>query len=286
MLTSKNYLINSKLTLVLFLILSSLLYGQVDYQISLENSKQLGYDSFLFDVFIKSTDSDFQLTSYQSALNLNLESVDGNSISFNYIAGSSELTNTPSYAIGFDQSESSLKIKFASNAGNDLISSSKIKIGRFIIKGIDLNSNILPGISWCFDGVISTIITGENFLNISNPVNHLNLASQNNMKRMSKTNESNDDNSSTPEKFELQQNYPNPFNPSTTIKFQMASDGNVMLVVYNILGEKVAELINRDMSAGTHSVVFDASRLASGTYIYLLNVEDQFTSTKKMLLIK
>jgi hypothetical protein len=261
--TLTNHLINSKLTLVIFLMLSSILYGQVDYQISLVHYKQLGNDSFLFDVYIKSTDSDFQLTSYQCALILKSESIDGESISFNYVPGSSELTNAPSYSNGFDQSESNIKIKFASNAGNDLISSSNLKIGRFILKGVDLNSNILPEINWCFDGAVSTIITGENFVDISNPVNHIDLGSQNNMKRMSKTNDHSeeDDNNSTPERFELQQNYPNPFNPSTTIKFQMAS-------------------------TGTHSVVFDASRLASGAYVYLLNVEDQFTATKKMLLLK
>ncbi len=97
-----------------------------------------------------------------------------------------------------------------------------------------------------------------------------------------------------PENFELSQNYPNPFNPATTIKFSIPSvvDANfasttahVTLIVYNLLGQKVAKLVNGELSSGNHPVSFDASKLSSGIYIYRLRA-DAFTQTKKMLMLK
>lgn len=85
--------------------------------------------------------------------------------------------------------------------------------------------------------------------------------------------------------FELQQNYPNPFNPSTTIGFQMEKAGTVELTVYNMLGKKVATLLNGFKNEGTHSIVFDASALPSGIYYYALKAENS-TQIKAMTLIK
>lgn len=85
--------------------------------------------------------------------------------------------------------------------------------------------------------------------------------------------------------FELSQNYPNPFNPATTIKFALPKDANVVLAVYNLLGEKVATIVNGSLKAGNHSYSFDASALSSGLYIYKIEAGD-FTSTKKMMLLK
>ncbi len=88
-----------------------------------------------------------------------------------------------------------------------------------------------------------------------------------------------------PQVFALQQNYPNPFNPATKIAFSVPSQMKVELVVYNILGQKVATLVNETLSAGGHEVSFDASRLASGMYLYRITA-GQFTSVKKMMLLK
>lgn len=85
--------------------------------------------------------------------------------------------------------------------------------------------------------------------------------------------------------FQLNQNYPNPFNPSTKIDFSIPSTGLVQLKVYNVLGQEVATLVNENMTVGSHSVTFDASRLASGIYLYKL-VTGNFVSTKKMVLLK
>lgn len=88
-----------------------------------------------------------------------------------------------------------------------------------------------------------------------------------------------------PSAVELDQNYPNPFNPSTNIKFGVPHQGNVRLEVYDMLGRKVAELLNKHMQPGRYSVKFDASMLSSGMYLYRLQTENQ-SIFKRMILIK
>ena len=88
-----------------------------------------------------------------------------------------------------------------------------------------------------------------------------------------------------PASYNLQQNYPNPFNPSTKINFSIAKPGNVKLIVYNLLGQKVVELLNGFMNAGEHNITFDAGKLTSGVYLYSIRT-DNFVQTKKMILMK
>jgi hypothetical protein len=85
--------------------------------------------------------------------------------------------------------------------------------------------------------------------------------------------------------YKLAQNYPNPFNPATQISFTLPEAAKVSISVYNALGEKVAELTNKEYSAGVHSVNFNASELTSGIYFYRLN-SPNYSATKKMLLVK
>jgi hypothetical protein len=92
-------------------------------------------------------------------------------------------------------------------------------------------------------------------------------------------------NNSLPTAYSLLQNYPNPFNPSTTIEFGLPNASNVTLKVYNMLGEEVASVVNQTMTAGYHTVVFDASKLASGMYIYRI-VAGNFIQVKKMTMLK
>jgi len=89
----------------------------------------------------------------------------------------------------------------------------------------------------------------------------------------------------SPYVFALDQNYPNPFNPSTRINYSLAETAEVQLVVYDILGRRVASLVNGIQTAGTYTVNFDMSRFASGTYIYRLEAGD-YVSVRKMMLIK
>jgi len=88
-----------------------------------------------------------------------------------------------------------------------------------------------------------------------------------------------------PEKFYLKQNYPNPFNPTTQIQYELPQDGNMSLMVYNMLGETVVELDKGFKAAGIHKITFDGSMLPSGIYFYQLHSGD-FVRTKKMTFMK
>ncbi len=98
------------------------------------------------------------------------------------------------------------------------------------------------------------------------------------------------DESNAPEKFELSQNYPNPFNPSTVINYSLPKAVNVSISVYNLIGQKIATLVNNEFhEAGNYSVAFNSdavsSPVPSGVYFYSINAGG-FSSTKKMLLLK
>lgn len=89
-----------------------------------------------------------------------------------------------------------------------------------------------------------------------------------------------------PKKMELNQNYPNPFNPTTVIRYGVPQSSKVRLEVFDLLGRRVATLVNNEQQrAGWHQVNFDASRLASGIYLYRI-VAGGYVETRKMLLIK
>ena len=88
-----------------------------------------------------------------------------------------------------------------------------------------------------------------------------------------------------PETFGLEQNYPNPFNPTTQIQFSLARDSDTRLVVFDLMGRQVQVLVQGTFTAGTHSVTFDGTNLASGVYLYELQAGTQ-RLTGEMILIK
>jgi len=90
---------------------------------------------------------------------------------------------------------------------------------------------------------------------------------------------------STPASFVLNQNYPNPFNPSTNIKFSIPSSGFANLSIYNLVGEKVGELVNQILDEGEYNYTFDANNLPSGIYIAKLSSEN-YNQTIKMTYLK
>jgi hypothetical protein len=85
--------------------------------------------------------------------------------------------------------------------------------------------------------------------------------------------------------FELNQNYPNPFNPQTRINFSVSEISFVSLKVFDVLGNEIAVLINKEKQAGTYEVGFDANELTSGIYFYTLKARG-FNQTKKMMFLK
>ena len=93
-----------------------------------------------------------------------------------------------------------------------------------------------------------------------------------------------------PEAFGLEQNFPNPFNPVTTISYKIPEASDVSIGVYNMMGQKVADLVQAHVPAGFHSVVWDSHNLqgepvSSGVYLYMITAGD-FHAMKKMVLMK
>jgi len=88
-----------------------------------------------------------------------------------------------------------------------------------------------------------------------------------------------------PETFELSQNYPNPFNPSTKIRYSVPQSLNVVIKVFDILGNEIATLVNEEKPIGNYEIEFDATTLPSGVYFYQLK-SGEFVQTKKMVLMK
>jgi flagellar hook assembly protein FlgD len=88
----------------------------------------------------------------------------------------------------------------------------------------------------------------------------------------------------------LEQNFPNPFNPTTTISFSIKDAGNVSLIIYDVAGRRVRELLNQRRDRGAYNVVWDGhndggSKVASGVYFYRM-VAGSFVDTKKLTILK
>jgi hypothetical protein len=99
-----------------------------------------------------------------------------------------------------------------------------------------------------------------------------------------------DEGAGLPRTFDLLQNYPNPFNPETTINYQLPQDSDVKITVFNMLGQKVATLVDKKQTAGRYSVIWDGRNVrglpvATGVYFYRMQAKD-FVKSVKMLLIK
>jgi flagellar hook assembly protein FlgD len=93
-----------------------------------------------------------------------------------------------------------------------------------------------------------------------------------------------------PTAFALEKNYPNPFNPSTTIRYQIPSDANVNLAIYNVQGQLIRSLVAKEQKAGYYNIVWDGrsdagQTVSSGLYLYRVQA-GSFVATHKMLMIK
>lgn len=406
-----------------FLIFSTTVVATPSYKMTLEEVNIINSSTIEASVYIENVgEEELVITSYQCALSIN-QSLDLTGLTLSYKEGSSELLNEPNLYVGVDDIDGQPELAFVSYVGNDLITQ-KTRVGTFILEG---NFNIVDisilEIKWDFEGAVSTIITGVNFENITNPANHesvfglpasvekMNILTAtanstsasrvidglgysedpnsrwsqegmparlvldlgeiswisktrisfyyfaegrvyeynvkvsedniswmnvlNNVKSKSiewteeefaavkgryvmievlgssgyKSNgwasiweiEIYGSNSTTdveeedeiidrdgtlPREYGISQNYPNPFNPSTNVQVMMKEEGKARIDVYNLLGERVLAVLDDELSAGTHEVNIDASSLPSGVYFYRLVINDSFTQTKKMNLLK
>ncbi len=94
-----------------------------------------------------------------------------------------------------------------------------------------------------------------------------------------------EDAANLPSSYKLEQNYPNPFNPTTNIQFDLPIQSYTELTIFDMLGRKVETLVSKELQAGTHTYIWNASRASSGIYLYRMVTHESVT-TKKMLLIK
>lgn len=139
----------------------------LNFQLSLENSEYTDTTTFEFDVMIRTFTESFELTAYQVALQYNGQWRDGQSLNFSYIAGSSELTNIPQFAIRWDTTVSP-RFTFGSGPGSDEISTLPKRIGRFKITiPVSFVFGIPVGLNFFFDLPVNTIITGEGISDIN-----------------------------------------------------------------------------------------------------------------------
>ena len=146
------------------------------------------------------------------------------------------------------------------------------------------------GLTWTSfnDGLFEATIVGDLVISPSN--RSIRLASHSNgvftRKLLSTSPTSVGQDSETPQQFVLHQNFPNPFNPTTRIAYSLSRASHITLNVFDLAGREVATLIDRNEEAGLHSAKFDATRLASGVYIYRLEAGGKVIDSKKALLVR
>jgi len=125
-------------------------------------------------------------------------------------------------------------------------------------------------LAWVFDGITNNISSWD--------IDDIRLADEPVDTRA-------DSEADLPATFGLEQNYPNPFNPATNITFQVPVDSRVTIEVFDVLGRRVATLVDDILDAGHHQVTFDGTHLASGVYLYRMQTGD-FVQTRKLMLVK
>jgi hypothetical protein len=195
------------------------------------------------------------------------------------------------YVVNSEKADSLLSNDFSINFKCELV---KLSSGEVVGEFEEVNYNKSNLEEYGYQGYLvdcSGIETGDYYLRLTSSVNEevgLSLSDiqmDNVALNKASLNIRNFKGENIPVEYSLEQNYPNPFNPTTTIMYQLPKDGLVTLKVYDILGAEVVTLVNEEKVAGKYEVSFDASRLASGIYIYRLQAND-YISVKKMVLLK
>jgi hypothetical protein len=251
------------------------------YKMNLSHGKKVGDRTFEFDVYIKNMGKKFVLENYQCSFRTG-SNFPANNLQFDYIQYSSEIKNSPFTARSITDEEGRTILIFASHPlGSDTIPENETRIGRFRCKLINSRWDSLKSIGWNFKGNLGTILCSSS-KEITNPANHMDFNGQTSAV---------DENSQLPKVYALSQNFPNPFNPSTKIRISLPFESKIKISVFNALGELVAILADKIEQAGNHNVLWNASGMASGLYIYTIEAEplkggSTFKSIKKMMLLK
>ena len=249
------------------------------YQMILKNDTMITDRQYDFEIFVKSQAGTINLTAYQIVLTLNDSIAQEGLLTFSYIQNSSQLSNVPDVNIGIIEDSTIQNLAVGSEQGTDTIPTEYIRIGRFRISSTNSFGNYKTDLGWDFNGFVKSSINindtsktiKANFINLlKNPLSIKTDVAVNNYSQL---------------KFELYQNFPNPFNPSTQIKFSLPEASKVTLNVYNIIGQRIANLVNESLGAGLHKVTFNGFNLPTGIYIYKLSTNNS-VKIKKMMLLK
>ncbi|MFN1834821.1 T9SS type A sorting domain-containing protein [Balneola sp. MJW-20] len=219
------------------------------------------------------TPEDGATVAVTSDINVTWESTtdyDGDEVSYEWVlyaaADTSEIVAVPANNGGLDPN---VTLPYATVDG--LLSGAGLAVGEtadFVWNVRAIDSSDTVGVAFGYDFDAQAFNFGYNTLTLERGVQT-----------------SNEDESGLPTEYTLKQNYPNPFNPTTQISFDLPAASEVRLDVYDMLGRRVATVVNERFTAGSHTVQFNANSLASGMYIYRINAGN-FSFTRKMMLIK
>ena len=163
-----------KFLIIVALLSTSIVFSNPLYKMKFCDIEVLSDNKIQACVYIENKQEEFVLTSYQCAFSIN-QDIEFSNLIFEYVEGSSELLNEPNLFVGADTLDGPTELTFVSYIGNDIISSRRL-LGVFTLEGdIDVNNIESLEIDWDFEGTIATIITGEDFIDITNSSSHVSI---------------------------------------------------------------------------------------------------------------
>ncbi len=251
-----------------------------NYVMTIDNAC-INSHSLEFDLMIKSSNGSYSINSYQLILNINNQIFASSAPTFEYIPGTSNLSNTP-IAASVKFPDKSIELSIGSGIGADLITTSIIRVGRFRLTDLEGFTDQPVNLSWDFSGINFTALFDEEFQLISSSDCHTSIEDCHISKDITDIH----DNNSLPLGNELFQNYPNPFNPSTTIEFSLKTDDILELKIFDISGRMVQILFSGHKKAGKHKFLFTAETISSGIYFIRLTSNSGLSFVKKAVLLK
>lgn len=295
---------SNKLNIVLagVMLLANMLIAQTPaYKVIAANDEVINTKTIEFDIYIlRTSEEPLELANFQTSLYFDIAIKNNGTLTAQFIEGTSELSNSHQYpnppnvaGVIDDYGQFRIAAKMNPGTGNGSLISNVYpgtRFGRFKITNTVEYAAISPNFFWNFStggknyfNVISAYINNV-ATDITNPELYLNQLNNTVLEVETEI--------KLPTEYGLSDNYPNPFNPTTRIDYQLPFDSKVTIELYGITGEKIAALVNSDLSAGYYSAEIDAGKLnlSSGVYLYKMtaqsNAEKNFVQTKKLVLMK